>query len=81
MLLLYNWAVRLVIAMNGGECPLEVSILAVQFLGIVSVVAIIGIVLCTLAVLGYNAYIKIQDKNKKIEVCAKDTNSKNDSYE
>lgn len=60
---------------------MEVSILAVQFLGIVSVVAIIGIVLCTLAVLGYNAYIKIQDKNKKIEVCAKDTNSKNDSYE
>ena len=67
--------------MNGGECPLEVSILAVQFLGIVSVVAIIGIVLCALAVLGYNVYIKIQDKNKKIEVCAKDTNSKNDSYE
>ena len=59
---------------------LEVGLLAVKFLGIVSVASIVGIVLCVLAVLGFNTYIKFQDKNKKIEVCAEDTNSKNDSH-
>ena len=60
---------------------LEVGLLAVKFLDIVSIASIVGIILCVLAVLGYNTYIKFQDKNKKIEVCAKDTNFKNDSHE
>ena len=56
---------------------MEVSILAVKFLGIALIALIVGIVLCFLASLGYNTYLKIQDKNKKIEVCAENTNSKN----
>ena len=45
---------------------MEVGLLAVKFLGIVSVASIVAIVLCVLAVLCYNTYIKFQDKNKKI---------------
>lgn len=81
LLLLCNWAVCVVTTTNGGECNLEVGLLAVKFLGIALIALIVGIVLCFLASLGYNTYLKIQDKNKKIEVCAEDTNSKNDSHE
>ena len=81
LLLLCNWAVCVVTTTNGSECNLEVGLLAVKFLGIALIALIVGIVLCFLASLGYNTYLKIQDKNKKIEVCAEDTNSKNDSHE
>ena len=81
LLLLCNWAVCVVTTTNGGECNLEVGLLAVKFLGIALIALIVGIVLCFLASLGYNTYLKIQDKNKKIEVFAEDTNSKNDSHE
>lgn len=54
---------------------LEAEILAVKYLGIALIVLIVGIVLCFLASLGYNTYIKFQDKHKKIEVRAENSNS------
>ncbi len=55
---------------------MEVSFLAVKFLGIALIVLCIGIVLCLLASLGYNIYTKFQDGDKKIEVCVEDPDSK-----
>lgn len=54
---------------------LEAEILAVKFLGIALIVLIVGIVLCFLASLGYNSYIKFKGNNKKIEVRAENSNS------
>lgn len=54
---------------------MEAEILAVKYLGIALIVLIVGIVLCFLASLGYNTYIKFQDKHKKIEVRAENSNS------
>ena len=54
---------------------LETELLAVKFLGIALILLIVGIVLCFLASLGYNTYIKYQEKNKKIEVHAENSNS------
>lgn len=54
---------------------MSAEILAVKYLGISLIFLIIGIVLCFLASLGYNTYIKFQDNHKKIEVQA--TDSKN----
>lgn len=54
---------------------METATLAVQFLGIALICLIVGIVLCFLASLGYNTYLKFQDKNKKIEVHAENSNS------
>ena len=51
------------------------EILAVKFLGIALILLIVGIVLCFLASLGYNTYIKFKDNNKKIEVHAENSNS------
>ena len=53
---------------------MEVSAMAVQYLGIALICLIVGIVLCFLASLGYNTYIKFQDKHKKIEVHAENSN-------
>lgn len=53
---------------------LEAEIIAVKFLGIALIVLIVGIVLCFLASLGYNTYVKFQDKYKKIEVRAENSN-------
>ena len=53
---------------------MEAEILAVRFLGIALIVLIVGIVLCFLAGLGYNTYMKLQNKNKKIEVRAENSN-------
>lgn len=53
---------------------MEVEIIAVKFLGIALIVLIVGIVLCFLASLGYNTYVKFQDKYKKIEVRAENSN-------
>jgi len=55
---------------------LEIGILAIKFLGIVSIILVSGFVLCFLVFLGYNTYIKYQDKNKKIEVHAENSNLK-----
>lgn len=52
------------------------EIIAVQYLGRALIILIIGIVLCFLASLGYNTYVKFQDKNKKIEVQSRNSNSK-----
>ena len=52
------------------------EIIAVQYLGRALIILIIGIVLCFLASLGYNTYVKVQDKNKKIEVQSRNSNSK-----
>lgn len=49
------------------------ELMAVKYLGIALIVLIVGIVLCFLASLGYNTYIKFHDKNKKIEVQATDS--------
>ena len=48
--------------------------LAVALLGATSIVLVIGIVICFLAVLGYNTYIKYTDQDKKIEVHAENSN-------
>lgn len=53
---------------------MEAEILAVKYLGISLIVLIIGIVLCFLASLGYNTYVKFQDRHKKIEVRAENSN-------
>jgi hypothetical protein len=55
---------------------LEIAILAVRFLGIALIILSVGFVLCLLAFMGYNTYIKYQDKNKKIEVRAENSNHK-----
>lgn len=54
---------------------METATLAVQYLGIALVVLIVGIVLCFLASLGYNTYLKYQNEHKKIEVRAENSNS------
>ena len=54
---------------------LDAEILAVQFLGIALIVLIVGIVLCFLASLGYNTYIKFKNNQKEIEVHAENSNS------
>ena len=53
---------------------MDTATLAVQFLGISLICLIVGIVLCFLASLGYNTYLKFQDKHKKIEVHAENSN-------
>lgn len=50
------------------------EIMAVQYLGKALIFLVIGIVVCFLANLGFNTYFKFQDKNKKIEVQATDSN-------
>ena len=52
------------------------EIVAVRYLGIALIFLIVGIVLCFLASLGYNTYIKFQDNHKKIEVQATDFKTK-----
>lgn len=49
------------------------EMMAVRYLGIALIFLIVGIVLCFLASLGYNTYIKFQDNHKKIEVQATDS--------
>ena len=47
---------------------MEVSILAVKFLGTALISLIVGFVVCFLAVLGYNTYVRFHSNKKKIEV-------------
>ena len=54
---------------------LDAGLIAVKFLGIISIILAFGFVLCLLAVIGYNTYIKYQDEHKKIEVRAENSNS------
>lgn len=54
---------------------LEVAIMAVRFLGWISIILCLGFVLCLLAIISYNTYIKYQDKHKKIEVRAENSNN------
>ena len=53
---------------------LDAEILAVKYLGTALIFLIIGIVLCFLASLSYNTYVKFQDRHKKIEVRTKNSN-------
>jgi hypothetical protein len=55
---------------------MEIAILAVRFLGTALIILSIGFVLCLLAFMSYNTYVKYQDKNKKIEVRAENSNHK-----
>lgn len=57
---------------------MSAEILAVKYLGISLIFLIVGIVLCFLASLGYNTYIKFHDNNKKIEVQATDSKTTHD---
>lgn len=56
---------------------MSAEIMAVRYLGIALIFLIVGIVLCFLASLGYNTYIKFQDRHKKIEVQATDSKLNN----
>lgn len=56
---------------------MNAEILAVRYLGIALIFLIVGIVVCFLASLGYNTYLKFQDKHKKIEVQATDSKGDN----
>ena len=61
---------------------LDVTFLAVKFLGIISMILAFGFILCFLAIIGYNTYIKYQNEHNKIEVRAENSNSqKNDADE
>ena len=53
---------------------MDVELEAVRFLGTALIILIVGIVLCFLASLGYNTYLKYHDRNKKIEVQAENSN-------
>jgi len=57
---------------------LDIAILAVRFLGIISIILVLGFTICFLAMIGYNTYLKYQDKHKKIEVRAENSNLKNE---
>ena len=57
---------------------MSAEILAVKYLGISLIFLIVGIVLCFLASLGYNTYIKFQYNRKKIEVQATDSKTTDD---
>lgn len=50
------------------------TVIAINYLGIALISLIFGIVLCFLASLGYNTYIRYQDKKKEIEVCSLNSN-------
>ena len=67
---------RSLIFAKKGVIKLDVAILAVKFLGTALIILSIGFVICLLAFMGYNTYIKYQDKNKKIEVRAENSNHK-----
>lgn len=54
---------------------MDETALAIKFLGTALILLIIGIVVCFLASLGYNTYIKYNDSKKKIEVCAQNPDS------
>lgn len=51
------------------------TVVAVKYLGRTSLALVIGIVICFLASLGYNTYVK--SSSKKIEVHATNSNSTN----
>ena len=48
--------------------------LAVKFLGIISILLVLGFIVCFLANLGYNTYFEYSNENKKIEVRAENSN-------
>lgn len=56
---------------------MDAEIIAIQYLGKALIFLIVGIVSCFLASLGYNTYVKFHNKNKRIEVSAENSNSKN----
>jgi len=60
---------------------MEAEILAVKFLGIALIFLIVGIVICFLASLGYNTYLRFQYKNKKIEVHAEENSNFPNTHE
>ena len=49
--------------------------LPIIFLGIISILLAIGLIVCFLAVLEYNTYIKYTDQDKKIEIHTENSNS------
>lgn len=57
---------------------LDAGILAVEYLGKISVFLAIGFGVCFLAFIGFNTYFKFQDKDKKIEVHTENSNFNDD---
>lgn len=53
---------------------LNALIVTIGYLGKISIFLSIGLVVCLLAFIGYNTYIKFQDKDKKIEVRTRNSN-------
>ena len=47
---------------------MEVSLLAVKYLGTALISLIVGFVICFLAALGYTTYMRFRNKEKEIEV-------------
>ncbi len=60
---------------------METDLIAVKFLGIALILLIVGIVICFLASLGYNTYLRLQYKNKKVEVHAEENSNFPNTHE
>ena len=60
---------------------MEIATMAVQFLGAGFIIIAIGLIMCLLGIIGYNTYIKYQDKHKKIEVRTENENSNPTKHE
>lgn len=54
---------------------MDIAAMAVQFLGVGFIIVALGLIICLLAFIGYHTYIKIQGKDKKIEVRTENENS------
>lgn len=48
--------------------------LAVKFLGTISIILVLGLVICFLASLGFNTYFKYDAQDEKIEVRVENSN-------
>lgn len=55
---------------------MDISILAVKYLGAISIILAMGFVLFVLTQFGVSTYLKYQDRQKKIEVRTKNPNHK-----
>lgn len=74
MHLTFRRLVKCKVQKKGGIILESTLNLAVRFLGILSITLVVGFIVCFLAVVGYNSYIKYKDKHKEIEVHTKNSN-------
>ena len=59
---------------------MEIITLALKIIGVTSIITIVGLVICSLACLGYNLRVEYQDKNKKVEAHIQDVNSNTNEF-